>query len=182
MSLVVGSLVAGRFLIEGLAGRGGMGEVYRARDANTSDNVALKVLHGQANNSEATERFMREARLLSELKHPNIVSYLAHGQTQDAQPYLAIEWLNGQDLSQRLALGPLSFRDCTTLLGKVADALALDHQRGIIHRDLKPSNLFLRDNRIDAVSLLDFGIARSKHVTRMTRKRKKKKGSLPMTV
>ncbi|MRG96240.1 serine/threonine-protein kinase [Polyangium spumosum] len=156
-----GSLVAGRFLLERTAGRGGMGEVFRARDVQIGRDVALKLLHEDTISRELSERFDREARLLSQLGHPGIVSYLAHGAAEDGRPYLALEWLAGQDLGQRLAEGPLDPSDCVTLLRKVADALAAAHARGILHRDIKPSNLFLRDGRVEGVTLLDFGIARS---------------------
>ncbi|MRG90727.1 serine/threonine-protein kinase [Polyangium spumosum] len=155
-----GSVVAGRFLIERFAGKGGMGEVFRARDTRTGARVALKLLHAHVDGFEENERFEREARLLSELRHPAIVSYVAHGKARDGRPFLAIEWLPGRDLSQRLAEGPLSVRDCVTLLARTADALANVHRRGVVHRDIKPSNLFLRDGRVDRVTLLDFGIAR----------------------
>ncbi len=170
MSLVEGSLVAGRFLIEGLAGKGGMGEVFRARDTSTGTTVALKLLHAQADGLEDLERFQREARVLSQLEHPGIVSYLSHGQTEDGRPYLAIEWLSGHDLGQRLAQGPLGIRDCVTLLRNIVNALAVAHGRGIVHRDIKPSNLFLRHDEIARVTLLDFGIARqSRAATALTR-------------
>lgn len=160
VALAKGSLFAGRFTIEGLAGKGGMGEVYRARDAFTGTAVALKVMQAQGDGLEGIERFKREARLLSELEHPGIVSYLSHGEAEDGRPFLAIEWLAGRDLAERLADGPLGLRDCVTLFTRAADALAAAHRRGIVHRDIKPTNLFLRDNRIDRVTLLDFGIAR----------------------
>ncbi|MDC0744532.1 protein kinase domain-containing protein [Polyangium mundeleinium] len=156
-----GTVVAGRFRLEELAGKGGMGEVFRARDVSTGAVVALKLLHSTDGGFEQAARFDREARLLSQLGHPGIVSYLAHGKAEDGRPYLALEWISGQDLGKRLAEGPLELRDCVTLLLTVADALAAAHQKGILHRDIKPSNLFLRDGRIDRVTLLDFGIARS---------------------
>ena len=157
----LGTVVAGRFRLEELAGKGGMGEVFRARDVSTGAMVALKLLHPADGSFEQAARFDREARLLSQLGHPGIVSYLAHGKAEDGRPYLALEWLSGQDLGKRLAEGPLELRDCVTLLLTVADALAAAHQKGILHRDIKPSNLFLREGRIDRVTLLDFGIARS---------------------
>ncbi|MDI1451433.1 serine/threonine-protein kinase [Polyangium sp. 6x1] len=156
-----GTVVAGRFRLEELAGRGGMGEVFRARDLRTGAEVALKLLHSAGSGFEQTARFDREARLLSQLGHPGIVSYLAHGKAEGGRPYLALEWLPGQDLGKRLAEGPLELRDCVTLLLSVADALAAAHGKGILHRDIKPSNIFLRDGRIDRATLIDFGIARS---------------------
>ncbi|WP_437529648.1 protein kinase [Sorangium sp. So ce726] len=161
MSFLEGSLVAGRFLIETLARRGGMGEVFRAQDVTTGAPVALKLLHADAERAEEySERFLREAWLLSDLKHPGIVEYLAHGRAQDGRPFLAMEWLPGKDLGERLDHGPLRLSECVTLLKKVADALAVAHARGVVHRDIKPGNLFLRDGRVDGVTVLDFGIAR----------------------
>ncbi|TKD13093.1 protein kinase domain-containing protein [Polyangium fumosum] len=165
MPLSKGSFIAGRFTIEDLAGKGGMGEVYRARDGVTGAEVALKVLNEQTDGFEALERFAREARLLAELDHPGIVSYLAHGQAEDGRAFLAMEWLAGQDLGQRLTRGPLTLRDCLTLAKCAADALAAAHRRGIVHRDIKPTNMFLRDDRLDRVTLLDFGIARQAFAT-----------------
>ncbi|WP_437751807.1 serine/threonine-protein kinase [Sorangium sp. So ce1389] len=160
MSFLEGSLVAGRFLIEALARKGGMGEVFRARDVTTGAPVALKLLHAEAERPEEAERFLREARLLSSLKHPGIVEYLAHGKAQDGRPFIAMEWLSGRELGERLDRGPLRLSECVVLLRKVADALAVAHARGVVHRDIKPSNLFLRDERVDGVAVLDFGIAR----------------------
>ncbi|MDC3959846.1 protein kinase domain-containing protein [Polyangium jinanense] len=156
-----GEVVAGRFRLEELAGKGGMGEVFRARDLHTGALVALKLLYPAENGFEQAARFDREARLLSQLGHPGIVSYLAHGKAEDGRPYLVLEWLSGHDLGKRLAEGPLDVRDCVTLLLTLANALAAAHAKGILHRDIKPSNLFLRDGRVDRVTLLDFGIARS---------------------
>ncbi len=155
-----GSLFANRFQIDGAAGSGGMGTVYRAIDRYSGDTVALKLMHKDKTLSYESERFVREAQLLSELRHPGIVAHVAHGQTPDGQRFLAMEWLDGHDLSERLLRGPLPIRDCLRLLGQVADALSVAHQRGIIHRDLKPSNLFLVKGDIDRVKILDFGIAR----------------------
>lgn len=100
------------------------------------------------------------AQLLSELSHPGIVSHVAHGQTPDGQRYLAMEWLEGEDLANRLARGPLPLRDALQLIMRVAEALRVPHERGVLHRDLKPTNLFLPDAEIARVKILDFGIAR----------------------
>ncbi len=156
---VPGFLIARRFTLETLVGKGGMGNVYRARDASSDRPVAVKLLHSGDRPQDA-RRFAREAALLSELRHPGIVTYLAHGETEDGQPYLAMEWLDGEDLASRLSRGPLPLPEALTLLRRVAEALAVAHDRGVVHRDLKPSNLFLREGQVDRVALLDFGIAR----------------------
>jgi eukaryotic-like serine/threonine-protein kinase len=150
---------AERFVLQERAGAGGMGTVYRAIDTRTDQTVAVKLLQA-ADHPQAAERFAREAQLLCELRHPGIVEYLVHGMTGDGQPYLAMEWLAGEDLARRLARGALSLADSLTLLRRTASALAVAHQRGIVHRDLKPSNLFLRGGEVERVAILDFGIAR----------------------
>ena len=139
VQLAPGSLFANRFVIERLAGSGGMGAVYRARDRYSGELVALKLLHAAAGRADEPERFLREAQLLSELRHPGIVAYVDHGQTPDGHRFLAMEWLDGEDLAQRLARGPLSLGQSLALLGYVSTALAIAHERGIVHRDLKPS-------------------------------------------
>ncbi|MFO0580116.1 MAG: protein kinase [Polyangia bacterium] len=153
-----GAVFANRFEVERLAGQGGMGAVYRAHDRHSGEQIALKLLHGGS--IDDSERFLREAQLLAELHHPGIVSYRAHGQAPDGQRFLAMEWLEGETLGQRLLRGPLLISECLTLLQQVADALAAAHQKGVIHRDLKPANLFLISGDSLRVKLLDFGIAR----------------------
>jgi eukaryotic-like serine/threonine-protein kinase len=134
-----------------------MGVVYRAEDIATGARVAVKVIRGDP--SEAA-RFAREARVLSRLEHPAIVRYVAHGSTEDGAPYLAMEWLEGEDLSERLERGPMALADTIVLARRIADGLATMHARGIVHRDLKPSNLFLPDGDPNRVTVLDFGVAR----------------------
>ncbi len=148
--------MAGRFEVLGIAGSGGMGAVLRARDLVTGAPVALKVLRGQ----DAEARFELEARILSELRHPGIVRYVAHGKGEDGSPYLAMEWLDGEDLAARLARESLTVGESVELVRRAAEALHVAHSRGVIHRDIKPSNLFLCGGRIDRIKLLDFGIAR----------------------
>jgi serine/threonine protein kinase/tetratricopeptide (TPR) repeat protein len=162
----VGTVLAGRFEIERLAGVGGMGEVYRARDRQSGGAVAVKLLR-RADRSLG-ERFSREARLLAELDHPAIVKYVAHGSFDLDGLYLIMEWLDGEDLSQRLVRARLSPVETITLITRVAEALALAHARGVVHRDIKPSNLFLPEGRVDLVKVLDFGIARHARALRLT--------------
>ncbi|HEX8704120.1 MAG TPA: protein kinase, partial [Myxococcaceae bacterium] len=159
-----GTLVAGRFSVQRVAGRGGMGSVYQARDTSTGHTVALKLMHAPGP-SVAARRFVREAQVLSELRHPGIVSYVAHGLTDDGQPFLAMEWLEGEDLSRRLGRQPLHYSEVMMLLRRAAEALAEAHHRAIIHRDIKPSNLFLLHGRVEQLKLLDFGLARVEAVS-----------------
>jgi tetratricopeptide (TPR) repeat protein len=148
-------IVAGRFVIERLAGSGGMGHVYRALDRETGEPAAVKILHG----GDAA-RFAREAEILAGLRHPAIVRYLAHGDAPDGAPFLAMEWLDGEDLGERLRRGALDERDTLALAVAVAGALALAHARGVVHRDIKPQNLFLPGGDPARVKVLDFGVAR----------------------
>jgi len=152
-----GSVVAGRFEIERLAGKGGMGAVYRARDRTDGGAVALKVTTGTG--AQSGERFAREARVLAELRHPGIVRYVGHGLHGQAQ-WLAMEWLEGEDLAARLARGALPLREALELCARVAEAVGAAHARGVVHRDLKPSNLFLPGGEVGRAKVLDFGIAR----------------------
>jgi len=156
--LQIGTVIAERFECQAFAGSGGMGSVYRAHDRLVGRTVAIKILHDSA--IAARDRFVREAELLLELRHPAIVGYIAHGVTAEGRPYLALEWLEGEDLGARLARGRMRTGDALTIARRVADALAAAHARGIVHRDIKPSNLFLPGSEPGRVTLLDFGIAR----------------------
>jgi len=147
-----------RFEVEALVGSGGMGMVFRGRDAMDGQAVALKVLQRQG--ATSTERFLREAEALAALAHPAIVRYVAHGVTPQGEPYLAMEWLDGETLADRLARGAVGPLAAARLGGRVLQALAAAHGRGIVHRDIKPANLFLPAAELDQVKLLDFGIAR----------------------
>ncbi|WP_438015125.1 protein kinase [Sorangium sp. So ce315] len=156
-------VIGGRFEIERVAGSGGMGDVYLARDRQDGEPVALKLL--RSTDAQLVARFQREARLLAELQHPAIARHVAHGVSEQGQHYLAMEWLEGEDLAARLARGPLGIDEGLALVHRVAEALALVHTRGVIHRDLKPANLFLQGGRLDEVKLLDFGVARDPAAT-----------------
>src|SRR5262245_8087555 len=90
-----GAVIAGRFEIEALAGSGGMGAIYRAKDRTTASAVALKVLHLASASPVDAERFVREAQVLADLRHPGISSHIAHGYMPDGRPFLAMEWLAG---------------------------------------------------------------------------------------
>lgn len=154
------TVINDRFVLEKEAGRGGMGVVYRAMDLRTGKPVAIKLVRRVGRPLRELERFEREAQVLSTLRHPAIVAYVAHGSTGDGARYLAMEWLNGEPLTQRLRRGPLDLDEALVLAKTVAGALVEAHRQGVMHRDIKPSNLFLRDGKIEGVMLLDFGIAR----------------------
>jgi serine/threonine protein kinase/tetratricopeptide (TPR) repeat protein len=158
-----GERVADRFVIRDLADRGASGAVYRATDLVTHAEVALKIIDSET----LEEHFLREARVLEGLRHPTIVSYVAHGTTAEGRVYLALEWLDGETLSHRLREGPLSLLDALALTRAVADALAHAHAHGVVHRDVKPSNIFL--TKAGDVKLIDFGIAQLRQATRITR-------------
>ncbi len=153
-----GMVIADRFELERPAGAGGMGTVYRARDRTSGAPVALKLLH--APDGSQDNRFVREVRALEGFHHPAIARYVAHGMTPEGERYLATEWLEGEDLAQRLERGPVALAEALVLASRVAEALAAAHARGIVHRDLKPANLFLPSGDPAAVRLLDFGVAR----------------------
>jgi hypothetical protein len=157
----IGDVVADRFEIERAAGKGGMGVVFRARDRQSGDAVALKVL--RFTGAEVLERFRREARVLAALRHPGIVRYVDDGRSANDELYIAMEWLEGEPLSARIARrasAPIGLRDAVALVRRVAEALGVAHANGIVHRDLKPANLFLRDKKLEGVAVLDFGLAR----------------------
>src|SRR5258706_4231286 len=108
-----GDVIGDRFEVEGLAGQGGMATVYRAGDRQSGERVAVKVLRPEG--GENAERMMREARVLARLGHPGIVRYVDHGTTARGELYLAMEWLEGEDLSLRLERGPLSIGETPAL-------------------------------------------------------------------
>jgi serine/threonine-protein kinase len=135
-----------------------MGEVYRARDTRLGREVAVKVLPEQfASDPQRRARFEAEARAVAALSHPNILALYDYG-TDGAVTYVVLELLEGATLRDRLAKGPLPWREAVACGAAIAEGLAAAHAKGIIHRDLKPENLFLTtDGR---VKILDFGLAR----------------------
>lgn len=146
-----------RFEIDKVAATGGMGTIYRARDTWTGGHVALKVLRTPG---DGAWRFALEARIARLIDHPFVVRYVAHGYTNEGAPYLALEWLDGEDLASRLARGPLTPTESLRLFRRLTGALGALHEAGIVHRDLQPANVFLCDGRVDRAKLLDFGVAR----------------------
>ncbi len=156
--LARGETLGERFRIERLAQRGGMGAVYRADDLATGGHAAIKVM--RVGSASGLERFMREGVVLAELSHPCIVRYVAHGLTPDGSPFLAMDWLDGEDLHERLAHSDLEVAETFAVARRVCEGLAVAHARGIVHRDIKPSNLFLVGGAPSETKIIDFGVAR----------------------
>jgi serine/threonine-protein kinase len=122
-------------------GKGGMGEVYRAKDTKLGREVAIKVLPEEfATNGDRLARFQREATVLASLNHPNIGSIYGLEEA-GSERFLVLELVPGDTLADRLQKGPLPLAEALELAGQIADALSAAHDRGIIHRDLKPSNI-----------------------------------------
>jgi hypothetical protein len=134
-----------------------MGSVYRARDLETGQIVALKVL--TVDRPFDLVRFGREATLLAKVHHPNVVNYVAHGES-DGVHYLVQEWVEGMTLAEKLHSTGLSVAETLEVAIGLAGALDATHSHGIIHRDIKPANIILAGDRFDGVKLVDFGIAR----------------------
>jgi tetratricopeptide (TPR) repeat protein len=154
-ALGAGEVVAGRFEIVGPGGVGGMAVVFRAKDRTNGRVVALKVL----SQSKEEKRFVAEAETLASVKSPHVVGYVAHGM-HGGMPYLAMDWLDGEDLDARLRRGPLPVGVAVDLVMRVAMGLGAAHRLGIVHRDVKPDNIILLDRDPATPILVDFGVAR----------------------
>src|ERR1019366_3533858 len=151
-----GTLVAGRYRIIGLLGRGGMGEVYRATDLTLAQSVALKFLpEDAATNERLLERFHNEVRIARQVSHPNVCRVYDIGEA-DALPFISMEYIDGEDLASLLQrIGRLPSDKALEIARKLCAGLAAAHERGVIHRDLKPQNIML--NRRGEVVIMDFG-------------------------
>jgi serine/threonine protein kinase len=155
-----GKILDRKYLIEEVLGCGGMSIVYKAKHLGFDRTVALKFLTCIINEPGAVERFKREAIVLDQLKHPNIIELVGWGLLQ-RRPYIAMEWVDGKSLAQTLDSLPnhrLSALEATPIFLQICDALGHAHSKGVIHRDLNPSNVMLTAQR--QVKLIDFGIAR----------------------
>jgi eukaryotic-like serine/threonine-protein kinase len=168
-------LIAGRFRIEHEVGRGGVGTVHRAFDARTDRYVALKIIAVSGLDTADQARLSHEGQILSELNHPSIVRVVAFGTLEasatdgegrrldEGATFIAMEWLDGEDLQERQRRAPLSLRDSLEVGRQVANALAAAHDAGVIHRDIKPSNILLLNGSL-RTKLVDFGVASSNDV------------------
>lgn len=156
LSMLQPRATIGRYEVLDFLGKGGMGEVYRARDLTLNRIVAIKTIRRRdAENPESRLRFEQERRLAATLEHPYICRILDAGSTNGTD-YIVMEFLEGESLAHRISAGPLPYRELIGYAIEIASALQYAHNRGIIHRDLKPANVFLTRT---GVKLLDFGLA-----------------------
>ena len=160
---LVGRVIGGAYVLQEIVGVGGMGRVYRAEQTTLGRTVAIKVIHPHLLGDEQTvARFYTEARASSRLNHPNSVSVIDFGRTDDGILFLAMEFLRGKDLALIMhEEGPLPFPRICSILISILDALGEAHALDIVHRDLKPENVILRRLRTgqDLVKVVDFGLA-----------------------
>ncbi len=165
--LVKGKDFAGKYVIEGEIGQGGMGVVYRAEDTKLKRTVALKLLPPELQRiPEARERFIREAQAVAALSHPNVCTIYEVEQAE-GQPYIAMEFVDGETLRQKVAKGPLRTEEVTNMAAQVAGALEAAHQKGIIHRDIKSANIMVTED--GRAKVMDFGLAKMLGAEQLTR-------------
>lgn len=172
----MGRIFGNQFRLESLLGRGGMGEVYCAEQLEIGRRVVLKLLLNSQlwSTPELEERFRREARVLAQLNHPNIVQLYSFGRSDDGISYLAMEFIEGRTLTRTIAeRGALAEALALSILDQICSALVEAHRYGIVHRDLKPDNVMTmeRYGQPAFVKVLDFGIAKltRTHDPRLTR-------------
>ncbi len=163
MTMQRGERLGDRFVIERRIGAGGMGVVYAANDATTNLTVAVKVL--LTTDADSVARFEREVEVLERVRHPNVVAYIAHGTSGAREPFLAMDWLEGETLKERTDRSVLSHSEVVDVALGIARALADVHALGIVHRDIKPANIFLVSGATAEVRVLDFGLARCRAAT-----------------
>src|SRR5437867_1443723 len=145
--------------ITALLGKGGMGEVYRARDLKLKRDVAIKILPEEfARDADRVSRFQREAEVLASLNHPHIAS-IYDLQEANGSRYLVLELVEGETLAERIARGAIPLEEALNIASQICEALAAAHEKGIIHRDLKPANVKITPE--GTVKVLDFGLAKA---------------------
>lgn len=161
---LLGTVLNGTYEIQEVVGNGGMGRVYRARDILMERTVAIKMLHAHlVKDPLSLDRFKQEARAASAINHPNVITVFDFGQLDTGQPYLIMDFLQGQNLSALIdEQGGLAEDRAINICVQACDALHVAHSKGVVHRDLKPSNIMIIQNRdgSDHVKIVDFGIAK----------------------
>lgn len=162
---ILGSVIGDKFKVMELVGRGGMGKVYLAQDTTKKNTyVAVKMLHAQLSEDKVSvKRFQQEASAASDLQHPNLIQQYDYGMVDGKQPYLVMEYLQGDSLAELIrAEGPLNPVRCLRIFSQVMDGLHYAHEKGVVHRDIKPSNILLleREGQEELVKVLDFGLAK----------------------
>jgi serine/threonine-protein kinase len=157
-----GTVVGGKYRIEGVLGTGGMGSVYQATNSAIGRRVAIKLLDAKlAKQNDFLHRFQMEAKASAMIGHPNIVDVLDMGEMDDGSPFIVMEYLEGVTLkSYQKKVGALSPGEVVAIASPVLDALSAAHAAGVIHRDLKPANIFISLKPVPAVKILDFGISK----------------------
>jgi eukaryotic-like serine/threonine-protein kinase len=165
-----GSVILERYRVGRLLGSGGMGSVYQAEHVSLGQEVAIKFIHPQlAESEEVRRRFETEAKAAAQIRSRHAVSVIDHGVTESGQPYIVMEYLEGESLEQAMKRrGRLPFAEVVQIVVQVARALQQAHEAGIVHRDLKPDNVFLAKDKEATkfgwtVKVLDFGIAKVVH-------------------
>ncbi len=155
----IGKYIDDRYRILAFLGQGSMGAVFRALDETTSRQMAIKLLHGsRVSDPNSRRRFLREAKTISSLNHPNIVKLFHYGLLGDEQPYIVTEFLKGESLAKRIReKGHIPLEEALPIMRQVLSAVGEAHRAKVIHRDLKPENIVLED---DIVKVLDFGVAK----------------------
>ena len=155
-----GEAFDGKFVVLQPLGAGGMGDVYKCRQIGFERLIALKILNRSLADSDSSlQRFEREAKILALLDHKNIAKFFLYGVGSNAVPFIAMEYVEGESLRQRLrALGTLGWKDAVTIAIQVCEALTYAHERAVIHRDLKPENIILTS--ADRAVVIDFGLAK----------------------
>src|SRR5215472_624366 len=158
MALTIGTQL-GSHEITALLGKGGMGEVYRARDMKLKREVAIKILPEEfSRDADRVGRFQREAEVLASLNHPNIAGIHELAEANESR-FLVLELVEGETLADRIGRGPIPVDEALAIARQICEALEAAHEKGIIHRDLKPANVKLTKD--GAVKVLDFGLAKA---------------------
>jgi serine/threonine-protein kinase len=160
----IGRTIAGRFEMMSVLGEGGMGKVYLAKDSETKQLAAVKVVHGKlSGNEEYVARLKQEARTAGRLRHESAVRILAHGETESGEPYLAMEYCPGRSLKEVIAKEKhFGVARACGVIAQMLGAVGAAHKQGIIHRDLKPENIKIAPDALrgEGVKVLDFGVAK----------------------